>query len=366
MKFRHFLLALFSVVIITSCDNEDVDDLSQVTTAQLIAEESELFDLLNQVASDDGDQEELTCIEFIYAFTVITYDENLEIINSAVVETDGEFYDYLQGVGENEYINVSFPITSMNEEGDIFEVNNKEELATAIADCKDVIEDQVIGECTELLLKCVWEVDIPETTIFSTYKDAVFDVNKDGTVNFFHRGEVYEGTWIVYFIEDELHININLANDEEIGLDWNFDWKTTIVDAEQMDLVNDDGDSFIFRQECDAANYCTTLEFVVCEDQDNEGFATINPNDYTDCVIVMAAPQQEYNEETMELSDPIDWVITYHLDIETAEMGTAPIDEALTIENDGFGIVVFARILNPDTEEFTIAEVTLLASVCEI
>lgn len=366
MKIKFVVFALFIACLSISCDNEDLDDLGErVAAVDLIAEESELFDLLSRVASDDGDQEELTCIEFIYAFTVVTYDENLEIINSAIVSTDPEFYQYLQDVGENEFINVSFPITSTDQDGNTFEVNNKEELAIAIGECKEIIEEQIIGECTTLLLECVWEVAIPESSIYNTYTNAVFDTKSNGNVNFFYRGDLYQGTWIVYFINDELHININLANEDEVGEDWNFDWKTEIVNNFQMDLINDAGDAFILRKECEAENYCKTLTYFKCEDEATPGIASINPNDYTECVIIIAAPQQEFNENTGQLSDPIEWIVTYHTNLQEAEDNANPIASDIEVMNDGLGVTVYARIQDPETQEHTIAEVILQATQCD-
>lgn len=366
MKIKYVLVTLLIASLFTSCDNEDLDDFGeQVTAVDLIAEESELFDLLNRVASDDGVQEELTCIEFTYNFTVVTYNENLEVVNSAIVSTDSEFFQYLQEVGDNELINVSFPITSTDQEGNTIEINNKEELSIAIKECKEIIEEQMIGHGTNLLLECVWEVAIPESSMYSTYTDAVFDTNSNGTVNFFYRGDLYQGTWIVYIINDALHININLANEDEIVEDWNFDWKTEIANNFQIDLVNDVGEAVILRKECEAENYCKTLTYFNCEDEDTPGIASMNPNDYTECVIIIAAPQQEFNEITGQLSDPIDWVVTYHTEMQEAEGGTNPITSDLEVMNDGLGVTVYARIQDPDTQEYTIEELILQAALCD-
>ena len=42
-----------------------------------------------------------------------------------------------------------------------------------------------------------------EVRIAVTYENAVFDVSNVGEVDFYYRGTEYDGTWIMYFIENE-------------------------------------------------------------------------------------------------------------------------------------------------------------------
>ena len=167
--------------------NEDVDDLFTATnTADLIAEDSELFELLERATSDDDASElkPITCIRFIYSFTVVIYLENYELERSQIVNNDAEFSALLGEVGEGQFVGVSFPITSQLEDGSTFEVNNKDELKAAIDACVIQEQEGIIGECEGLLQSCVWEVQLPAgATDYDTYENAVFDVAEDGTVS---------------------------------------------------------------------------------------------------------------------------------------------------------------------------------------
>lgn len=362
MKLSNLLSVLFVIFVFASCDNEDVDDIGQITAVDLIAEESNLFSLLDRVVTNDPDALEITCIDFVYSFVVVVYDADLEIVSSVVVSNNQGFSSLLSGVAEDHFINLSFPITSTLENGTSFEINNKAELEMSINDCKEEQELQIIGQCTNLLLDCVWEIALPDDILFSTYTDAVFDNDSDGTTDLFYRGVVYNGTWTVYFIEDELHVNINLQGEGDVQTDWNFDWKTEILSNNMMSIRNDDGDAFLFSKECETENYCKTLDFESCI---VDGTATFTLSDYDECVIIIAAPQQTVDETTGEVSDLVAWEITYYETQIDADTSTNVLINEFVFTAAAGQQIIFARIENPTTEEFTTVPVNLLPEDCE-
>lgn len=371
MKKRIILLVCAITLLgFASCDNEDVDDLFTTNTADLIAEDSELFELLERATSDSiSDVKPITCIRFIYSFTVVIYSENSQLETSQIVNNDAEFSALLGQVGEGQFVGVSFPITSQLEDGSTFEVNNKEELKAAIDAC--VIEEQegIIGDCEGLLQSCVWEVQLPTGAIeYDTYENAVFDVDADGTVDFYHRGVRYDGTWIVYFIEDELHININLDDDNPdddymTDLDWNFDWKTVIVDAQTMEITIDQGKDYVLKQRCEEEEYCTTFTFTECELTDNPGFAEFLLDEYVPCIEIMGAPEP-VEEEATEGDAAIMYTYSFYLTQADASNAVNPLISTEAYINSTNPQVVFVRIDHPDTSEFWLLEIELVAIPC--
>lgn len=362
MKFNFLLCIVFSVFIMTSCSNEDIDDNLFLTAVDLIAQDTELFNLLENVTEEDS---EYTCIHFVYSFDIAIYDENNEEIALEQVSSDAEFYFLLDSLEDGHSIGMSFPITSELEDGTTFEVNTLEELQDAIADCREEWQEEVISECNGYVQECVWEVAIPEDLVYSTYIDAVFAAGEDGGIDFFYRGVAYNGTWIVYFIEDELHLNINLDNQDQVGEDWNFDWKIDSYNSILIELSNDNEDRFILNRECEAGNYCTTLTFEECELDDNSAFAEFDLASYADCIIIIAAPQPEIDEVTGVLPPPIDWEVAYYETVTDAQLAVNPIITGTPYLNTTNGQEVYVRIVNPDTQEFLIAVITLEAIFCE-
>jgi hypothetical protein len=362
MKFRNFLLGICVIFCLVSCENEDVDDLFQITEADLIAEGSDLFSLLDRVTTDDPSATDVTCIDFIYAFTVVIYNEDIDLQSSVIVNNDEEFSDVLGMVEDGQYINVSFPISSTLDDGTSLVINDKDELRAAIDACIEEEQEITIGTSTATALECVWTVQIPDDVVFSTYTDAVFKLKDAGVVEFFYRGDLYEGTWIFYFIEDELHININLDTDEIVGEDWNFDWKVNAINNVLIDIEIEDETRFLLEKVCEPEDYCTTLLFEECELEDMPGTASFILEDYIDCIIVIAAPQPEV-DEMGELPDPIDWVITFYNTQEDADLSTNAIPANVAILTDMQE--VYVRIENPETLEFTTTIITLLSEECE-
>lgn len=293
------------------------------------------------------------------------FNESGEEVSQETVSGDAMFFLLLDSLEEGYSIGVSFPITSVLDDGSIFEINSLEELQDVIAACREQWQEAIIGQGNQIVQECVWEVAIPEDVIYSTYIDAVFAAADDGGIIFYHRGVTYNGTWIVYFIEDELHLNINLDNQEEIGLDWNFDWKVDTYNDIMIELSNDNDDAFILNRECEAGNYCTTLTFQECEFEDMPGFSEFDLASYVDCIIVMAAPQPEVDEVTGELPPPIDWEVSYYVLEADAQLGVNALNTMLPYLNETASQELYVRISNPENQEFVIAVITLEAIFCE-
>ncbi len=361
MKFKYIFIVLLFLVTTISCNTEDIDD-NLFFTVDLIAKDSELFGLIEDVTEDDSG---LTCIEFVYSFTVAIYNTDGQEEASQVVSSDQEFYQLLESLEDGYSIGMSFPIVSELEDGTTFEINTPEELQEAIGACKEEWQERVIGECSGILEECVWKVAIPDDLVYSTYIDAVYNVSGDGTVIFYHRGIAYNGNWIVYFIEDELHLNINIDNQQDIGLDWNFDWKINAYISELIELENDLGDRFNLVRECEEENYCTTLTFTECELDDQPSVANFDLPSYKDCIIVMAAPQPEIDDVTGELPLPIEWDLGFYLTQVDAETAVNEINIDTVYTNTINQEELYVRIENPETQEFSLAIITLEAVFCE-
>lgn len=362
MKFRNFLLCLSFIFCFVSCENEDLDDLFQITEADLIAKDSDLFSLLDRVTTDDSSATDVTCIDFVYSFTVVIYNEDIELQFSVIVNNDAEFSDVLGMVSEGQYINVSFPISSTLDDGTSLVINDKDELRAAIDACIEEEQLIIVGNATATVLECVWKVQIPDDVVFSTYTDAIFKLKEAGVVEFFYRGDLYNGTWIFYFIEDELHLNINLDTDAMVGEDWNFDWKVTAISNILIDIELEDDTRFLLEKICEPESFCTTLLFEECELEDMPGTASFILEDYVDCIIVIAAPQPEVNDMG-ELPEPIVWGVTFYNTQEDADVSVNPLPAAIAILTDIEE--VYVRIENPESLEFTTTIITLQSMECE-
>lgn len=365
MKFKLLLFfAIFFVLSSCSSDFDDNLDLSQdsqiVDTETLISEDSNVFSMMESIAGT-GDLEfaEEVCIRFLYPFTIKEYDMDGVELGSNVVSSDGQFYGILLGIPDEQYINLSFPIEATLPDGTTFSVTNKDELAEAMQNCIDELQEGVIGYCEGQVAECAWVVTVAEGSEDDNYVNSVFTAVNLGLNTYYYRGEAYESSWIFYFIENKLHLNISIE-DTELGTVWNYDWETAITEIDEIPISNADGAAYILKEECEEDAYCTTLMFTECEDPSMPGIATFMLEDLISCIDIIAAPQQD-NRNSYRL---IDYIFTFHVSEADAEDNINAIDASAPYVTSTASETIFVRIEHPDTGEFIVTSITLIAESC--
>lgn len=281
--FATLIVGFLGILVFSCSDLDDNEEVGTVAIENLIKKESELFNLISRVADEDSDKE-ITCIKFIYSFTMLEFDSNLQVIAEHVVTSDTQFSGILENVVSGNSIGINFPIQSELENGDEFLIQNKDELKQAIDNCIELQQIVIVGNCRQLLEECVWLVSHDDNTV-DTYENAVFDVAEDGTFKFYNNGTLFEGTRIIYFIEDELHINIAFEEASTTADDWNFDWKVEMLSDNMMQLANINDVVINLTKECEEKNYCTELIFVECEGVDNSEISEFVFEQYIPCII---------------------------------------------------------------------------------
>ncbi|MDN3676229.1 hypothetical protein QWY90_02770 [Flavobacterium paronense] len=227
---------LFVLFTINSC--KDIDDTITYPNAEdLIQKDSELFDLLNRVTkTEDNPMTDIVCIDFVYPIHLLIYNSSLEKIGSVTIIGDDNFSAFLGILPADQSLSISYPITTTLADGTEFTVNNNTELKLAIDSCS---REDIISYCGGLfsttvpgiILPCVWKVQY-DATGDNKYLSGYFDVNVDGTIKLFYGDEIYTGSWIFLFVNDELHMNINLEGTSQVALDWNIDRKVIIAGDE--------------------------------------------------------------------------------------------------------------------------------------
>lgn len=305
MKTLQTISLIFLFTFCTSCENEP---LGKIDPSQVIPVDSELYNLIEKVAGNDFENE-ITCIDFNYGFTLIIYDENFEIFGHQVINTDNEFSDFLASLEEGKSISLSYPITSTLNSGEPYTINNNQELKEAIDKC---VYADTIATCSNILTEdsCIWKIthlDGPN----NEYESSYFEVSNTGNVGLYFNDNSFGGTWITYFIEDKLHLNIFLMGNEEIRDDWNFDWKVISFDDSQMTIENGT-DRFKLLKEC--FEPCKKFLFEECESQPGSGTAIFNLESYFDCFFPFT-----------RINDPASVVTSYYESHEDMLSGTNPI-----------------------------------------
>lgn len=265
---------LLLMTLLFSCENEP---LGKADPSNVITVDSELYNLIQRAAGNDFENE-LTCIDFNYAFTLVIYDEEMDIIAYQVINSDTEFSTFLGGLEEGKSISLSYPITSILNNGQPFEINSNEELKEALDQCMEV---DTINTCNNILTEtsCIWEVTHLSGPN-SQYEGSYFQVSPTGNAGLYFQDDSFGGTWITYFIENRLHLNIFIIGNEEVSVDWNFDWKVVAFDEFQIEIKNGT-DHFLLVKNC--IEPCRKFLFEECETEAGSGIAVFDLESYFEC-----------------------------------------------------------------------------------
>lgn len=356
MKHLFFsFLGIFIFSLTQSCINETLE-IDPVAQGDLIEESSELFQFLAQVTQDESEATSVTCIDFIYPFIVYVYDEADEYVSATRVGNDLQFWQFLLNIPEGHSVGISFPIQATLDDGSVFEINSAAELAQSIQGCIDEIQQEVLGTVNQEFSQCGWEVRAIEGAEPDQYEYSVFEVTPSGGVVFYDAGIGSPGTWIFYFIANQLHMNINLDGvNEEIDANWNRDWIVTGFNEDYLQITNDDL-TYDLNRICEPDIYCTTLFFEECaigDDPTPPFTANFVFENYSFCIGLIT-------EQTLEEG----YTFSYYETEEDAQADTNALPQ------DGYtntvnAQTIYVRITSPDGLEFEVIEITILASLCE-
>ncbi len=270
---KYFLL--LSLLTLFSCENEPVGkDLS----AEIISKDSSLFHLLKNVTTEGSNPlDEIVCIDFIYPFYLNIYNANLDIIGTKFLSSDVQFSDFLSTLPDTQSLSISYPISTTLADGTVFSVNNNEELKLAIDSCskEDIIIycNSLFGGCDCNASICVWK--IPYTIDNDNkYATGVFESNGNGTLNFSFNGENYPGTWVFLFVNDKLHLNINLSRTSQVAQDLNIDRAIEIINGDI--IITNNPKNIVLRKTCQS-----TINYQIGEEGPAGGIVFYDKGDYS-------------------------------------------------------------------------------------
>lgn len=330
MKNIWFTPLILLLTIFSSCENEPIN---KADPSKVIQVNSELYKLIEKAAGKDFENE-ITCIDFNYPFTLVIYNENMDIFGYQPIHSDIEFSQFLEALEDGKSISLSYPITSNLENGETYEINNNEELKEAIDCC---LHADTIITCNNILTEtsCIWKITHQDETSVQ-YDGAYFEVSDYGNAGLYYNDHSYGGTWVTYFIEDELHLNIFITGDESVSNDWNFDWKIVSFDESQIKITNGT-DQYLLTKNC--YEPCRKFLFEECETEPGSGKAVFNLESYFDCFFPFTG-----------IEDSATIATSYYETYEDMLAGTNPIIN-LMYENSSNPQIIYVRFVDINTGE---------------
>lgn len=323
--------SLLLILIFSSCENEPINPMEYPTN--FIFVDSELYELVERVIDDDPNIN-ISCIDFNYSFPLFIFDANQEFLRAEGVYNNAQFSQLLGNLQEGESISLSYPISGTNENGDFIEINTNEELKLAIDTC---VDEQILNECNGALCtpQCAWAIT-NHSGGSSNFEGTVLKIDSQGILNFIDGPTVYFGTWITYFTENQLYINIALNDEGEVGQNFNFEWKLDYSSNETMGLSNGDK-AFTIMIDCELP--CSEEIYTQCDFE--TGKAVFSLQEYIVCF--------GFNFGD-ELFNPLEF--SFYESQEDAENGINPISstEYINIANPQ---TIYARSVDSETGEIS-------------
>jgi hypothetical protein len=253
MKKIATLFCLILALANNSCTDMD-DNLTVARPQDVIPKNSEMYNLIERVVNDTDDPiEDIACIDFVYPLQVKLYDANLVMTSSVVLVGDEQFSNFLGSIDANQALSISYPITTALANGDLFSVNNNAELKLAIDNCS---REDIISYCNSVfcsvsegseIINCVWKVEYTLDKD-NKYVGGTFLINPDNSLVFNYNNVDFPGNWIFEFVNNELHLNINLEGTSQVASDWNIDRR--IIVAGTIEIINTPK-NIVLKQYCE-------------------------------------------------------------------------------------------------------------------
>ena len=233
------------------------------------------FDELRSLAADckeDGEDDDIECIDFVYPMTLFTFNVNLEQTSTVEVASDRELRLFFKDLGDDNLISFDFPVTLKLSDETTIVVESNEELAIAIENAKDDCDedddddynddDFDQDELNEELIECVWFVtefkrnDIDQTPQYVNY---ILNFKEDGTVSTgFNGATVVEGTWTTTVGDDGAKLTMEFEN----STDFNLEWDVYDLGDDKIKLYSGDSNRVVMKQFCDEDLEEVTIESI--------------------------------------------------------------------------------------------------------
>jgi hypothetical protein len=319
----------------------DIDTLEIIFPITCIYEDYSSYYLRNQselqaiIDACTGSQE-ITCVDLVYPITFFTFDSSQQQTDSVIIGNDVELYLFLQGLDSSDIISIDFPISMVLSDGTVQQINNNEELTTAITTCvNDPGTDPIDPALFEQdLTTGVWYVtyffdDYDETNSFNGNE---FSFALDHTAQAVNGGTTTNGTW--NFIDGstpKLDLFFGLVSPyDELDEDWEILEATTdIIRLKHISGSNGSVDLITFGR------------------IPNSGGSNEEVNIFIENLTTGVWYVNLFNDGEDKTCDYVDYVFTYTTDGMVVAVSPAnTINGFWTVEDIGGGVLDF--VLNFD------------------
>lgn len=218
----------------------------------------------------EGDSDDdIECLDFQYPITATVFNTVTEVLETVIIESDAELYAFLEDVGDDEVINIEFPIYVILADGTVVEINSLVELENVIEEAEDSCDedddydydDDDCEDCTtddlaDLLTGCSpWFVDKLERDDEDLEDDYVgydFTFTADGDIIVEFGSDTATGTWASEGTGTSITVEIDIADLPDFNANWILHEIETSTGESHVDLRLGD-DRLRFESDCDGS-----------------------------------------------------------------------------------------------------------------
>ena len=226
--------------------------LEDFTEVRVISE-SELNSYRNNCPDENEDDDDIECIDFNYPITVTTYNTLIDELGSETINTDKEFYEFIDDIEDYLIVNINFPIELRLSDGTLLSIDDLDDLEDAIEDAIDDCDEdddydfdddddeisEIETEFIALITQCDWkiyELEINEQHMESQFDGYKFTFNADGSSTAINlSGTVYNGVWAVS-LNNDLKFTIQFSDFPIISRTWTLKEINPEDEGAQIDL----------------------------------------------------------------------------------------------------------------------------------
>lgn len=224
MKKVTFIAVIISLFFFSSsCEDEPTN--VKVDPERFKPVSAEILEGIKKISDHGMINDEAVCVEFVYPFTMITFDDDYDLLGSHEITGSDQLIAFLENIQEGINISFSYPLSAILPNGDVFFVSNNEELIIALNEC--TLEDIIAAYNEEAATDeyCVWMVPYSESDFDNTFAGGHFIAGQTGNLVFSYQNNNYTGTWTHLFIDSELYMNIFIVGNTNVSQYWNKNFK---------------------------------------------------------------------------------------------------------------------------------------------
>lgn len=238
-------------------------DFSEVTVNNI----TEFNSYANNCNGENVADDDIECIDFQYPIEASTFNPNNELLQTVVLESDHELFDFVQDVDDATIATIDFPITVIQADNSEVSINNFTELETTITNAINTCDedddydynDDDCNDCSptnleDLLTNCSnWEVDKLERDgddYDNVYDGYSFNFFTDGTISVYWNATTVYGTWVATGFGNNLEVVIDVPDLPLCNNNWILHEIENCSDETKIDLRVGDDDRLRYENDC--------------------------------------------------------------------------------------------------------------------